>query len=328
MAEAQDTASILYPAQPAEEGEQEEQEAGGEEEQQEEQQNTGEESPEAEPSEENQTDDDLEEEEAETITSFSQLVEHQEWDPEWAKTLTATTVVDGETKEVPITDLVASYQTLDAAEKRLDDAKSKSQLVNQELATQTEQVKGQLAQADGLIQLAEKLFGLDASEANLAALREQEDQTAYLVAKDQLAERRKAIDAVKTQAAMLFQAAAQQINAPMSDDEKQSLIAEEQTKLLERIPEWKDEETHQKEASELVAYLTDSYAYTQEQIGDAIDHRLFDMARKAMLYDRQQANVQAAKKKVVTIPKVMKPGTKASESEGPKDAAEILYGKK
>ena len=45
-----------------------------------------------------------------------------------------------------------------------------------------------------------------------------------------------------------------------------------------------------------------------EEVARASDHRLVIMARKAMLFDRQKSKAEPAKKKLLTVPKTLKPG--------------------
>ncbi len=305
----------------------------------------------AESSEENQPEGDKEEDAGETISSFSELVEHMNWDADWANQLTMTTKVDGEESTATIAEMRDSFQTQEAASKRLDDAKTKVQEGYATLNTVGELVKKQLVQSVGLMKAAEQLFGLDAAETNLAALREAGDDAAYLVAKDTLAEQRKSLDAVKSEAVKALESAFDQRDAPLTEERRAELVAVERTKLVERIPSWqgeKNKENSVKEATELFDYLTtpvdethpQAYGFTEEQVRNALgssegvapmDHRFVDMARKAMLYDRQQVKVQAAKKTVVRIPlKVTKPGgggVDATDKKAPRDAAEVLYGR-
>jgi len=260
----------------------------------------------------------------EVISSLSQLIEHEEWDPEWVDNLKVPVKVNGVQSEATMKDLVASYQMKEASVQRLEDAKAKAHTIAQEAEQEREKAKTSLVEAAGLITLAERMFSLEAAEANLAGLRES-DPVAYLAAKDGLSERRKAIDAVKAEAAKAFQ----QAQMAMSNDEPdQEMLREEQTKLRASVPDWSDDERWKADSADIFQYLVgDGYGFTAEQVGSAIDHRLFLLARKAMLYDRQQASVQTARKKVLTIPKVMKPGGGQQENKSaPKDHASVLYG--
>ena len=268
------------------------------------------------------------EEDGETITSFADLIEHQEWDPAWAAQLLIPVKVDGETSEVAMSELVASYQKGEAADKRLEDAKARAATINQGLSQASESVKAQLVEVASVMHLAEQIFGLEAQEANLADLRDS-DPTTYLVEKDILAEKRAAIERVKQEATKIFQSASAELSAPVTPEDKHAFQQEQAAQLVDAIPEWKaDPKLQAQQAQELTGYLYETYKFTEEQLDNAPDYRLFIMARKAMLYDRSTAKTQAAQHRVMKIPKVMKPGSSRPAAKPPRDHAEVLYGRK
>lgn len=250
--------------------------------------------------------------EGEQIASISQLMEHEEWDPEWFDSLKVPVKVDGQPAEATFKDLVASYQIQEAAKHRLDDAKAQAQALKQEAAQGRETLKTELGTAAGLVQLAEQLFHQDIS--NLQKLKE-EDPQAYLVEKDRLSERRQALDQVKQNLKQSLQTAFDQ-QKPSAE-----VIESERQALIEKHPELEGDDAR----ADLARYCRDQ-GFTQEEIGSQPDHRLFSLAHKAHLYDQLQAKAKTAKQKVAKIPKVMKPGSQKKKPEPPKDAASILYG--
>lgn len=251
-------------------------------------------------------------EEEDVVTSLSDLLEQQEWDEEWFQSLKVPVKVDGKSAEATLKDLVDSYQIQEAAEHRLNEAKSKAQATNQELAQQREQAKTELGTAAALVQIAEQLFTQD--KANLDKLKE-EDPDRYLIEKDAFSEKMNALSQVKHHVRQnLQQALNQQPDPKVFETERQALI--------QKAPSLDSEDAR----SQLADYLL-KQEFTEQELSSVPDHRLFVLAHKAMLYDQSQAKTETAKKKVAKIPRVMKPGPKKSaEPEKPKDAASILYG--
>ena len=317
--EVRDMASVLYPAKPEEEPEQPEVEKPKEE-------ITAEGvKPETEVVAKEETpSEEAAESEEEIVSSLSQLIEHEGWDPEWVNDLKVPVKVNGVKSEAKLADLVKNYQIGQAAEQRLEEAKSKAQLLHQEAEQQGEAVKVRVAEAAGLLQLAERLFSVDAEQANLQKLRDEGDEVGYLAAKDRLMEKRRAIESVKQAAAKVFKDAQLSTANDGLDEEH---IGKERVALRNKIPEWSDQEVANSESVGIFEYLTgDEYGFTQEDVESAGDHRLFLLARKAWKYDQQQAKVQTAQKRVLTIPKVMNPGSKETKGSTykPKDAPQIL----
>lgn len=251
----------------------------------------------------------------EVVSTLSQLLEQQEWDEEWFHGLKVPVKVDGTPAEATMKELVASYQIQQAAQHRLEEAKSQAQAIKQEAAQERDSLRADLGTAAGLVQLAETLFAKDISEANLAKLRE-ENPEQYLIEKDRFAERRQALETVKAQLrANVQKAFEQQPTAP------ETFEKERQT-LIQKAPELAEQDARM----ELAQYLI-GQGFSQEELGSVADHRLFLLAHKARLHDATKEKVDTARKKVATIPKVMKPGAAQQKApQKPKDAASILYG--
>ena len=79
------------------------------------------------------------------------------------------------------------------------------------------------------------------------------------------------------------------------------------------MPEWRDPEARRNDLTTMDAYLR-AEGFNAEELSQVIDHRIYKVARKAMLYDRLQKQKPAAAKKVVAVPKVQKPGAKVEKT--------------
>jgi hypothetical protein len=243
--------------------------------------------------------------EEEPISSLQELIEHNEWDPEWVHALKVPVKVDGKPAEATLQDLVASYQMKEAAEKRLEDAKAKAKTLHQELAEKSEALQGQFAVAAKIVERAEALLDKDAASIDWKALRE-DDPAEYSAKKAEIAERRQEVERMKRDAAEDYRKATEKQWQETRQQQQQRLQAE-QAALLEKLPEWGDQTKAAEEKTQLASYLI-SQGFTEHDVMGASDHRLIVLARKAMLYDTGKARTDAAKKKVAKVPKVLKPG--------------------
>lgn len=262
--------------------------------------------------------------EGENISSLQELVDHYEFDWEWFKGLKLPVKIDNETSEVTFSELVKSFKNAGAADNLLKEAKATKQAHNQELAKQAETLESQFAVASKLIQSAEALIDSDTQSIDWARLRE-DDPAEYSARKAELAERRQSIDQMKAEAEKEFQQASFE-QMEQQSKELAEYVEDQYKKLLDVLPEWKDEEVSAKEKQELAKFLQ-SIGFSEDEIAKAYDHRLVMMARKAMLYDEGQSKVAVAKKKVRKAPKTMKSGPKTEKKKPrPTDAATILYG--
>lgn len=93
-------------------------------------------------------------------------------------------------------------------------------------------------------------------------------------------------------------------------------FAEAKGKLLEAFPAWKDLEVAKRETTELQDYVIKTYRVPEAAARSAIDPVTYQIAQKAMLYDRAQAAKQASVQRVP--PRTVKPG---NQSGSPKQAA-------
>jgi hypothetical protein len=222
--------------------------------------------------------------------------------------------VDRETTQVPISDLIKSYQIGEAATKRLEDAKVKAAEITRDVATKQETLHASLSSAAKLIKQAEDVLEADVQKTDWDKLRA-EDPAEYAARKEDLKDRRAAIKALKDEGAKAWRdaVASQQDGARANLEER---IAAEKEALLKAIPEWSKPETAKADVAKLTSHLIDNEGFTKDEIAGTTDHRLLVIARKAMLYDALQGKTDAAKKKVAKIPKTLKPNTRASAPAG------------
>lgn len=74
----------------------------------------------------------------------------------------------------------------------------------------------------------------------------------------------------------------------------QETVNQESQKLVEAIPEWKDQERASREKSEMANFAR-SHGFTEDELSTVYDHRTMVILRKAMLYDQMQKNRAAVK---------------------------------
>ena len=92
----------------------------------------------------------------------------------------------------------------------------------------------------------------------------------------------------------------------------QQYLVEQQERLLERIPEWRDEDTAMREKQAIITHAQ-RMGFGEQELATASDSRAIEVLRKAYLYDELMANKPAAQKKVKKAPKVVKSGTPKSK---------------
>lgn len=240
------------------------------------------------------------------ISSIDELISHYEFDPAWMDTLEIAVKINGEEGKAKLSDLKASYQIKEAAEARLKEAKEKARAETQIIAEKREQLQSQFAVVGSLIDRMEKSFNKDESSINWDQLRQQ-DPAEWSAKREEFKQRREEIERTKREAVDSYKSTVAQAEYE-TKERQQQYLQEQAQQLIERLPEWKDPDTAKAEKTAVAEYLLNQ-GFTQEDISAASDHRMVIMARKAMLYDKGKDKAGVVEKKIVKIPKVLKPGS-------------------
>ena len=198
--------------------------------------------------------------------------------------------VDGEEVEVTADDLVKSYQLEQTAQKRLREAAEERKKLQSD-AQQVEAERKYYAENLEVLKnaLAQYQQG-DMTEQQWAELY-QRGPLAYMKKKEDARDQQNKIQALQQEQMAL----------------QQRHIEQEQIKLLDRIPEWKDAEVAAKERANIVTYAK-RFGFNDQEIAATSDSRVVDLLRRAYLYDALQSRKPTATKKVKTAPKMLKAG--------------------
>jgi hypothetical protein len=227
-------------------------------------------------------------------------------DIEYVEEQLYTVKVDGEEMQVTSEELVKSYQLERAAQRRMQEAaelRKNSEAEIQALATQREKY-GQ---------------ALERIEAQLNSVQEQpkeywdklyqEDPLEWAKQRDAYRDRKEGLARVQAERERVNQEQqAQQMQ------QHQQYLVEQQERLLERIPEWRDEDTAMREKQAIITHAQ-RMGFSEQELATASDSRAIEVLRKAYLYDELMANKPVAQKKVKKAPKVVKSGTPKSKKQ-------------
>lgn len=215
--------------------------------------------------------------------------------------------VDGEERTLTESELIAAAQKAEAASKRFEEAANLRKQAEPELqAAKVE--RQQLKQAlDVYIPQLTQLLQLNQPDPQLINTDPQEYMRQNYAYQARVAELQNA------QAAQAELTRREQFE---QSQQMQARAAEEQQKLLDVLPEWKDPAKAKDEASAVDGYLQKAGFSEQERNGIA-DHRVIVVARKAMLYDQlMQQQAQATQRVEKLPPRVEKPGTGVRPGDG------------
>lgn len=256
------------------------------------------------------------------------LAEGESLPENWLEGLTVPVQVNRQEQQVPLKDLIDGFQMRDAAERGLAVAKARAKELTDGAAQKVAALDEQFAVAAKLIQSAEQYLDDDVGNIDWAKLR-REDPAEYAAKRDDIAERRAKLQALKDEAVDGYRQGQEKLRQvdPKVLEER---VAKVEAYIVEKLPDWSDAKTAEKGTAELTAYLAGD-GFTPEQIrsGAVQNPCLLVYAEKARRYDALMSKSDAMKKKIVKVPKVLKPGGKKAQ-EAPAadfdDAAKVLYG--
>lgn len=221
--------------------------------------------------------------------------------------------VSGEEVEVTLDELLNGYS-------RTADYQKKTQsLAEQRKAVEADRVKIEEAAKtretySQRLQVIEQLLQQQNQTEDLSSLKS-EDPVAYAIAMAEKVEREKQLQAVQAERQRV-----QQEQMAHQQAQLQKHIQGEQAKLMEAIPEFKDDVKAEVVRRDIRNYAK-SIGFTDQELSQVYDSRAVLALYKAAQYDKLMANKGAATKKVAVAPKTIRPGTsnpQSSENEAVK----------
>ena len=225
-------------------------------------------------------------------------------------------LVDGKSQNVTLDELKSGYQrqsdytkkTQNLAEQRKN-FESQNNFIQQERALLAENLKAtQQFLEQGMVQ---------PPDSNLI----ESDPTTYMRQKDAFEKHQTALNMVKNEQISLQQKQQQEL----VENYKKNL-AEEQVRLTELIPEWKNGEVATKEKQNIVTYAK-RMGFSDNELATASDSRAIAVLRNAYLYDQLVSKNKVVQKKVNKAPKMVKGGVPKNKNEIANSNSQKLFDK-
>jgi len=226
---------------------------------------------------------------------------------------------NGEELEVSLDELLNGYsRTADYQKKTQSLAEQRKAVeVERSKIAETAKVRDTYAQR---LQVIEQMLQQQSGTEDLTQLREN-DPIGYALAVADRSEKEKQIYAIRAERQRVQQEQAQQQSQVL-----QSHVQQEQQKLVDLIPEFKDEAKAEVIRRDIRVYAK-SIGFSDQELSQVYDSRAVTALYKSMMYDKLVAGKSGTLKKVQSAPKTLRPGTsnpKNSDQEGQKKDFERL----
>lgn len=251
--------------------------------------------------------------EEEYVRSFPEFLEAEGLDPEFMDGLAVPVKVNGEIREIPFTEIRAHAQKSLATNDALEQAKEVKRAAQEE--------RQQLRQAfDASVKVAGTIAqrAIAAVQQDMQALEQTDlrttDPAEYSARKLALQER---FEAEKNQLLTLAKGVQEETakRAQQDASELQEQLARGAEKLVEAIPAWSNPEVAKRDADAVMAYVSNSGLFTEQQVRENTIPGLWVLAHKARLYDESQGAADVTQKRLRKVPRVAKPGAPKSPEQ-------------
>lgn len=210
-----------------------------------------------------------------------------------------TVKVDGEEIEVSLDEALQGYQRQQAFTKRSMEIAEQRKAAEQE-AAQARQARDYYAQQ--LEVLAQQIQQTIPQEPDWVSLAREVTAEEYNAIRAEYDNRKANLSKVEQER----QAVAQQQAAEREQMLHEHLRAQ-RSEMLNRIPQWKDDDVRNKERLEVVEYAR-NIGFSEEEVAQATDARAVELLYKAMQWDNLQRKKPTAKKRARQAPKMAKAG--------------------
>jgi Tfp pilus assembly protein PilN len=214
--------------------------------------------------------------------------------------------VSGEEMEVTLDELLNGYSRTADYQKKTQSLAEQRKAVEAERVKIEEAAKTRETYAQRL-QVIEQLLQQQNNPEDLARLKE-EDPIAWQQRMAEQYERDKQLAAVQAERQRV-----QQEQMTYQQTMLQKHIQQEQQKLIEAIPDFKDDVKGEVIRRDIRNYAK-SIGFTDQELSQVYDSRAVQTLYKAMQYEKLMANKGVTTKKVATAPKTLRPGTSNPQS--------------
>lgn len=220
-----------------------------------------------------------------------------------------TVKVDGKEVEVNLEEALKGYQRQEAFTKRSMELAEQRKAFAAE-AAETKQLRDAYAQQLELLQTQLQQTSLT-EEPDWAALKNEGYSTDDIFfAKTEWDKQQKQVQQVAAERQKIAQEQAQE-----QEQNLKQHLQNQRVEMLERIPEWKNDETREFERKEVIKYAQRRVGFSEEEISSASDARAIELLYKAWKWDNLMEKKPTTKKRTRQAPKMAKAGQPATKRE-------------
>lgn len=251
-----------------------------------------------------------------TYSSLDELLTSLKVDPASAKSLPVTVKIDGVETQVPLEQVLKSYQLEGHVNNKSIEVSNQRAALEQERTNWRQATQQALHQHQAMGQLALQMLNHDFSKIDWNGLR-QANPAEFAALQSEFQQRQGQIQQ--------FIGQVQQQQAQAQHEQQQAMqqnLAAEREKLHQAIPEWRDPAAFEKDRQQISQYARNR-GFQDAELNQIFDHRYMLILRDAARYQELQANTPQVLKQVRQAPPAAAPGprTNANPNDARRSAA-------
>lgn len=239
--------------------------------------------------------------------SLDEYLTHAKLDPQAFQSLPVTVKIDGEARQVPLADVIKSYQLEGHVNNKSIELSNAQKQFETEREAAVQLYRQQLGQAQTLGQLAQQQLMGEFNQINWSQLR-QTDPVQWTALQLEFQNRSAAINQHLNEVAAAQQAQAQQLQ-----QQQAALLPKERDKMLERVPEWRDQAKFDADRKSMSAYAK-QLGFSDAELASVFDHRYMTVLHDAAQFRALQAANPETLKRVRAAPQMARPGTRTNRN--------------
>jgi hypothetical protein len=240
-------------------------------------------------------------------SSLDEYLAHAKLDPQAFQSLPVTVKIDGESRQVPLADVIKSYQLEGHVNNKSIELSNAQKQFETERETAVQLYRQQLGQAQTLGQLAQQQLMGEFNQVNWTQLR-QTDPVQWTALQLEFQNRSAAINQHLNEVAAAQQAQAQQLQ-----QQQAALLPKERDKMLERVPEWRDPAKFDADRKSMSSYAK-QLGFSDAELASVFDHRQMQVLHDAAQFRALQAANPETLKRVRAAPQMARPGTRTNRN--------------
>jgi hypothetical protein len=235
--------------------------------------------------------------------SLSELLTAHKIDPESVLGLHVTTKIDGVETQVPLADVIKSYQLEGHVNNKSIELSNQKTAFDQEQQQWRQAAQQQLQTHQAMAQAAMQMLNHDYQKVDWNTLRVQ-NPAEFAALQAEFQQRQGQIGQFVTQVQMMAQQEEQQKRLAL-----QQSLAQENDRLMNARPEWRNPDAFNKARDSMKQYAR-SLGFQDAELNSIYDHRYMLILSDAASYRALQAATPQALKQVRQAPPMAKPGSR------------------